>query len=276
MYAIVRDVPTTFDKCVTTVDNTVSPIDISLAKKQYKEYVNALREHVDHIVEIPADPLHPDCCFIEDTAVVIEDTAVVNCLGAESRRKEISAVEKALRKNCQIPVIKDVVRMDEIDPQATLDGGDVLYTGEHLFVGLSHRTNQRGADVLKKVFSEKCPVYTIHSLLAHNLLHFKCIVTMLNDKTLLVYDHKAGLDVVSEIEGYTKDWYNIIKIPEQIPSNIVSLSHGKVVIYQQGFSESENVLMKELKEKRNVKLKSLNMSEFIKADGSLTCCSILV
>jgi dimethylargininase len=99
---------------------------------------------------------------------------------------------------------------------------------------------------------------------------------MLNDKTLLVYDHKAGLDVVSEIEGYTKDWYNIIKIPEQIPSNIVSLSHGKVVIYQQGFSESENVLMKELKEKRNVKLKSLNMSEFIKADGSLTCCSILV
>ncbi|KAG1360405.1 hypothetical protein G6F62_000014 [Rhizopus arrhizus] len=251
MYAIVRDVPTTFDKCVTTVDNTVSPIDISLAKKQYKEYVNALREHVDHIVEIPADPLHPDCCFIEDTAVVIEGTAVVNCLGAESRRKEISAVEKALRKNCQIPVIKDVVRMDEIDPQATLDGGDVLYTGEHLFVGLSHRTNQRGADVLKKVFSEKCPVYTIHSLLAHNLLHFKCIVTMLNDKTLLVYDHKAGLDVVSEIEGYTKDWYNIIKIPEQIPSNIVSLSHGKVVIYQQGFSESENVLMKELKEKRN-------------------------
>lgn len=99
---------------------------------------------------------------------------------------------------------------------------------------------------------------------------------MLNNKTLLVYDHKAGLDVVSEIEGYTKDWYNIIKIPEQIPSNIVSLSNGKVVIYQQGFSESENVLMKELKEKRNVKLKSLNMSEFIKADGSLTCCSILV
>lgn len=59
MYAIVRDVPTTFDKCVTTVDNTVSPIDISLAKKQYEAYVNALREHVDHIVEIPADPLHP-------------------------------------------------------------------------------------------------------------------------------------------------------------------------------------------------------------------------
>ncbi|KAG1457364.1 hypothetical protein G6F46_008044 [Rhizopus delemar] len=260
MYAIVRDVPTTFDKCVTTVDNTVSPIDISLAKKQYEAYVNALREHVDHIVEIPADPLHPDCCFIEDTAVVVQDTAVVNCLGAESRRKEISAVEKALRK---IPVIKDVVRMDEIDPQATLDGGDVLYTGEHLFVGLSHRTNQRGADVLKKVFSEKCPVYTIHSLLAYNLLHFKCIVTMLNNKTLLVYDHKAGLDVVSEIEGYTKDWYNIIKIPEQIPSNIVSLSNGKVVIYQQGLKKTDNSTRPRMRHNKSNSTTSITKSSVI-------------
>lgn len=166
--------------------------------------------------------------------------------------------------------------MHDIDPEATLDGGDVLYTGKHLLIGLSHRTNQRGADVLSQVFSEKCPVYTITSLLNHDSLHFKCIVSMLDDHTLLITDHKAGRDVQEEINQYTNNHYQFIHVPEQVPSNILSLDGGKFIIYQQNFPESEKIILEELQQKRGVQVKSLCMSELIKADGALTCCSILV
>ncbi|KAI9262039.1 hypothetical protein BY458DRAFT_515225 [Sporodiniella umbellata] len=273
MYAIVRDISSSFNHCETDVDNRADPINIELAKKQHEAYVETLKKYVKHVIEVPEDPSQPDCCFVEDTAVVVEEKVIVNRLGAESRRKEVGAIEEALKK---IPAIKEIVHMHEIDPQATLDGGDVLYTGKHLFVGLSNRTNQRGADVLNKVFAEKCPVYTIKSLVGYSSLHFKCIVSMLDDHTLIVTDHSAGLDVINEIKGYTKDWYSIIKVPEQIPSNILSLSHGKFAVYQEGFSATEKILIQELKEKRNVEMKSLCMSELIKADGALTCCSILI
>ncbi|KAG2202293.1 hypothetical protein INT47_010741 [Mucor saturninus] len=273
MYAIVRELPSSFASCVTSVDNKTDPINIELAKKQHADYVEVLKQHVKGVIHVPADEEHPDCCFVEDNAVIVQDLAIINYLGAESRRKEVSGVENALK---EVPVIKSIVHMHEIDPKATLDGGDVLYTGSHLFVGLSHRTNQRGADVLIKTFSEKCPVYVIKSLLNFNALHFKCIVSMLNDHTLLITDHQAGHDVLNEIKSHTGDHYTFIKVPEQIPSNILSLDDGKFIVYQQGFPESEKVILEELEKQRGVKVKALCMSELIKADGALTCCSILI
>ncbi|KAI8370272.1 hypothetical protein BD560DRAFT_396965 [Blakeslea trispora] len=273
MYAIVRDIPSSFDKCLTMVDNTYDPIDIHLARKQHEEYVETIKQFVDHVIHVPAEEIHPDCCFVEDTAVVVQDKAIITHLGAESRRKEVLGIHHALK---QIPIIQDIVHMYAIDPEATLDGGDVLYTGKHLFVGLSDRTNERGACVLQKVFSDKCPVYVIKSLKENDSLHLKCILSMLNDCTLLVTDHESGDRVTREIKQYTQDHYEFIKIPDQIPSNILSLNNGQFVIYQDEFPNSEKVLLTELKSKRGVELKSICMSELIKADGALTCCSILV
>lgn len=99
---------------------------------------------------------------------------------------------------------------------------------------------------------------------------------MLNDHTLLITDHQAGHDVLNEIKSHTGDHYTFIKVPEQIPSNILSLDDGKFIIYQQGFPESEKVILEELEKQRGVKVKALCMSELIKADGALTCCSILI
>ncbi|GAA5804337.1 hypothetical protein EDC94DRAFT_643032 [Helicostylum pulchrum] len=273
MYAIVRDLPSSFVNCVTSVDNNNDPINMDLARKQHDDYVDVIKQHVKHVIHVPADEAHPDCCFVEDTAIVVGDRVIINHLGAESRRKEVSGIENALK---EIPVIKSIVRMHEIDPKATLDGGDVLYTGKHLLVGLSHRTNQSGADVLVKTFSDKCPVHVIKSLLTHDSLHFKCIISMLNDNTLLITDHEAGQQVMDEIKSFTGDHYTFIKVPEQVPSNILSLDGGNFIIYQKGFPESEKVIIEELKNKRGVEVKTLCMSELIKADGALTCCSILI
>ncbi len=119
-------------------------------------------------------------------------------------------------------------------------------------------------------------MYVIKSLLENDSLHFKCIVSMLNDNTLLITDHKAGHDVEEEIKSFTGDHYTFIKVPEQVPSNILSLDDGKFIIYQKNFPESEKVILEELQKKRGVQVTALDMSELIKADGALTCCSILV
>jgi dimethylargininase len=99
---------------------------------------------------------------------------------------------------------------------------------------------------------------------------------MLDDHTLLVTDHQAGQNVMDEIKAFTNDHYEFIKVPEQVPSNILSLDNGKFIIYQKDFPKSEMVIIKEIQEKRGVATKALCMSELIKADGALTCCSILV
>lgn len=99
---------------------------------------------------------------------------------------------------------------------------------------------------------------------------------MLNDNTLLITDHEAGQQVMDEIKSFTGDHYTFIKVPEQVPSNILSLDGGKFIIYQKDFPESEKVIIEELKNKRGVEVKALCMSELIKADGALTCCSILI
>lgn len=99
---------------------------------------------------------------------------------------------------------------------------------------------------------------------------------MLNDHTLLITDHKAGHAVIEEIKSFTGNHYTFIKVPEQVPSNILSLNGGKFIIYQKDFPESEKVILEELQKQRGIQVKPLCMSELIKADGALTCCSILV
>jgi dimethylargininase len=99
---------------------------------------------------------------------------------------------------------------------------------------------------------------------------------MVNSSTLLVTDHQAGNDVIEEIKAFTQEDYEFIRVPDQVPSNVLSLNGGKFVVYQQGFEASEKVILTELEEKRGIEVTSLCMSELIKADGALTCCSILL
>jgi dimethylargininase len=120
-YALCRDLPQSFSSCVTAIDLNQSPIDINLAHKQHDAYVQVLKEHVTNLIQVSADEAHPgnrghhrysnwpswthtkyftalDCCFVEDTCVVVKDTVVVNQLGHVSRQKEIGPIAKALQQ----------------------------------------------------------------------------------------------------------------------------------------------------------------------------------
>lgn len=270
-YAICRELPRSFKDCVTAVDNTTSPIDISLAFKQHEAYVEVLKKHVRQLVEVPADEAHPDCCFVEDTCVVVKDTAVLNRLGHTTRQKEIQGVEQALKK---VPSIKTIVHMSSQDERATVDGGDCMLVGDHLYVGLSARTNRQGADVLKKAFIGVCKVVILDTLQHSETLHLKCLVSPLNADTLVMCSTEAGKALMNEIKEKSEINYNAIEVPDQVPANILALGPDFVII-QKNFPESENILKEELV-KRGYQFEALDMSELIKADGALTCCSVLI
>jgi dimethylargininase len=122
-----------------------TPIDLELAKQQHAAYVSVLKGLVEEIIELPADNSLPDCPFVEDTAVEIGSKALVTCPGAPLRRGEVAVVRDAL--------LNLGVQISEAKSPSLIDGGDVLYTGGMLFVGMSKRTNEGGVKALATTFA---------------------------------------------------------------------------------------------------------------------------
>ncbi|XP_051788737.1 N(G),N(G)-dimethylarginine dimethylaminohydrolase 1 isoform X3 [Erpetoichthys calabaricus] len=145
-HAIVRGVPASLPKEALRMNEANDDVDLARARREHELYVGVLMHKLGlQIVELPVDDSLPDSVFVEDAAVVCGDTALITRPGALGRRKETEIVKKALTD-----LHLNIVEM--IDESATLDGGDVLFTGREFFVGLSKRTNQRGAEILADAF----------------------------------------------------------------------------------------------------------------------------
>ncbi|CAO3626083.1 unnamed protein product [Cunninghamella echinulata] len=263
--AIVRHVPNSYEKCVTTVDNSQSPIDIKLAQEQHDKYIEVLKQYIPNVYIVEGDENHPDCSFVEDNATIFEHTAVVDQPGHPTRRGEVDRIHKTLKT---IPSIKTIIRMDEVDKDAVVDGGDVLNTGAHVFVGLSDRTNQKGGEVLAKAFENQVQTFILQP--PGDILHLKCVVTALEDKKTLVA-YEGARHVVEEMNKLTNNHYSAIYVPDLVAANV--LSANGVVLIQDGFPNSESILREALKDYDVV---ALNMSEIIKGSGALTCGSLLI
>jgi dimethylargininase len=261
--ALVRGLSASFPDCLK--ENAPSdPIRMDLARAQHEAYVRALRGLVDELTELPADDSLPDCCFIEDTAVVVGERAAISFLGARERRGEETAVRDALRAS-------GVRELLDIREPATLDGGDVLYTGRHLFVGLSRRTNEAAARQLEEIFGDLVPVCPVR---VQGTLHLKSVLSALDSGTLLFGDCDAAKKIHAELEARYRlsESYAVVWLPDPPASNVLAV--GSSVLVQDGFPRSE-VILKELARRTGKTLIPIRMSEFIKADGALTCCSIL-
>ena len=141
MIAMTRDVSPSIAHAELTHLERV-PIDYERAHAQHEQYRALLASLGCAVIALPADAAHPDCVFIEDTAVVLEDLAVITRPGAESRRGEIAVVADALAP------YRPLVR---IEAPATLDGGDVLVLGDRIYVGCSSRTNGEAMRQLKRL-----------------------------------------------------------------------------------------------------------------------------
>uniref|UniRef100_A0A383VRP9 Uncharacterized protein n=1 Tax=Tetradesmus obliquus TaxID=3088 RepID=A0A383VRP9_TETOB len=249
-------------------------ISMAAAEEQHQAYVQLLRTLLQDVVEVPADDAHPDCVFIEDTAVVVGKTAIIANIGATSRQGEEAPVASALQQRGY--------QLRHLQPPATLDGGDVLQLPgcSTILVGLSARTNAAAVQQMQR----HLPQHVVHGVPVEYGLHLKSALTALDGSTLLYSDDAAGRGIskaVQQLPGFGSGsiWQHVA-VPDAAAANVLLLEGQQLqlqhVVMQEGCRKSE-VLLEQLCAERGLLLHKLpRMTEIGKADGALTCCSILL
>jgi dimethylargininase len=250
LVALTRAVPETLARCELTFQER-EPIDLARAVAQHVAYTDLLRSLGLELVELPADPAFPDCCFVEDTAVVLDEAALLTRPGAASRRGEQAAVETALAR------YRTIARTEA---PATLEGGDVLRVGRRLYVGRSGRTNPAGIERLAAVAE---PIgYRVVPVDVTGCLHLKSAVTALDEERLLV--NRAWLDAAA-LSGL-----DLVDVAPEEPGAANVLAVAGRVIGHPGFPRTlERVAA------LGYPVLTLDVSEFLKAEAALTCKSLL-
>jgi len=242
-----------FDECERPHRDTT--IDVALAREQHELYVAALEAFDFDVRRLETDPAFPDSVFIEDTAVVLDrHNAVITRPGAPSRQGETEAVASALAADMEL------YRMTA---PATLDGGDVLRVANRLFVGLSTRTNQAGAELIQRA-AERLEIETTIVSLPKGL-HLKSAASIADSRTLL-YDASVGL----ELAPFRHAGLDCVAALEPAGGNVLALASGRVLVSAAAPRTADML------EARGMTVVSLALSEFHKADGALTCCSIRI
>ena len=262
--ALVRPVPASFAQALAEAA-PAEPIQVTLAQQQHEHYSRLVQSQVERLIEVPVDESCPDCCFIEDTAIVVGSTVIMTRIGAESRRHEAAPVLDAFK---QLVAAGLPLRIATLKEPASLDGGDVLAMGGTLFVGLSRRTNLAAIEQLRAIV--EIPVVGVP---VGGALHLKSLLSAIDERTLLVADHPAGRAMGEQILAALPAGARMLVVPDRASANVVRL--GRTLLLQAGFPRSEAILGDAC---RLLGLTPLPvcMSELIKADGALTCCSLLI
>lgn len=249
--ALTRDVSDAIVRCELTHRDR-EPIDVARARAQHDAYEDALRRIGCTVERVPAAPELPDAVFIEDTALVFGELAVMTRSGAESRRPELPPVERALASRRVLA---------RIEPPGTLDGGDVLVVARHVFVGRSSRTSDDGIAQLRAILAPFG--YTVEAVPVLGCLHLKSAVTAVGDHTLLINRAWTRAD---SFHGY-----DLVDVHPFEPAAANALRLGAQVIYPAEFPRTAERL-----ERRGVELHTVPAGELAKAEGGVTCCSLIV
>lgn len=251
--ALLRGVPDSFVSALTDHDGA---LDVDRAREQHRAYADALRGAGLEVEILPADRDQPDCCFVEDTAVILGDVALITRPGAPSRRGEVEAVAAHLDGRFE------VVRMEA---PATLDGGDVLAAGDRLFVGRSRRTNDAGIVRLAEVAGAAVGAEVTPVDVAEDLLHLRSGVGRVADRTVLVAPGTVHPGPFAALRTLSAP------VEERRGVNVLRVPGTEVVLVADGHPRICELLTDEGLEPR-----PLDISEFTAAGGGLTCLSVLL
>ena len=228
--------------------------DYDLVIRQHAAYCEALESCGVALIRLPPDERHPDATFVEDAAIVTERGAVLTRPGAPSRLGEIDSIEPKLREYYQ-----DLKRITE---PGTLDGGDVCEAGDHFFIGISRRTNEAGAAQLARILASldsSSSLIDIRGL--SNILHLKSGMAWVGDNRLVVIE---ALSRLKEFSTYEVVHVNSV---EEYAANCVFLNNR--ILVPAGFPR-----LKQQLEDLGYPTIALDMSEFQKIDGGLSCLSL--
>ncbi|XP_068175648.1 N(G),N(G)-dimethylarginine dimethylaminohydrolase 1 [Antennarius striatus] len=265
-HAIVRGIPESLAKEALRT-GTGEEVDLAKAQREEEAYVEVLRTQLGlEVVELPADESLPDCVFVEDAAVVCGDTALITIPGAPSRRRETEAIKAAL-KDLNLNIV------EMADENATLDGGDVLFTGQEFFVGLSKRTNQRGAEILADAFKD----YAVSTVPVMEGLHLKSFCSMGGPGLIVIGSSEPAQKALKTMQQMSDHRYDKLTVPDDGAANCIYMNlpnKGHVLLHctPEQYPESAKVFEK-LKDYTLIPLSNL---EKVKVDGALTCCSVLI
>jgi dimethylargininase len=226
-------------------------IDLAKANLQHRQYEACLAELGASVVSLPAEPDYPDSVFVEDPAVVVDEVAVMARMGALSRRGEADSLARALAPYRPLRWLRE---------PATLEGGDVMRIGRSLYVGVSHRTNRAG---IEQLAGELSPLgYSVTPVTVRGALHLKTACCSLGDGAILA--NRAWLD----LEPLRQ--YRIIDVApgEGRAANVLSI--GGSVIVPACFPRTAEILAR-----AGYKVRSLDVSELMKAEAGVTCSSLI-
>ncbi|HEY4739223.1 MAG TPA: arginine deiminase family protein [Candidatus Acidoferrales bacterium] len=250
--AIVRRPGENFAEGLTSFKG--EPPDYVKAIEQHEAYCAALEQCGLEVVRLAADLAHPDSTFVEDVAVLTRDTAILTRPGAKSREGEVDGIRDALGEFFQT--------VHEIEAPGTLDGGDICEAGKHFFIGVSRRTNEEGAGQLAAFLAHQGFTTSFVDMRAmKSILHLKSGIAWVGDGKLVVVDELAGREEFRE--------YELIRVAavESYAANCVRVND--FVLIPAGFPVIANDLIA-----RGFKVLALEVSEFQKMDGGLSCLSL--
>ncbi len=250
--AIVRPPAVSFAAGITS--STLSPPDLTLALEQHDAYCRTLERLGLSLVRLAPDPDFPDSTFVEDAAIVTSGGAILTRPGAASRTGEVVALGAVLGK--WFPELAGIAA------PGTVDGGDVCEAGRHFFIGLSERTSREGAGQLAEWLAQQgfsSGVIDIRAI--PGLLHLKTGLSWLGGRRLLAAGELAGHEALSGWE--------IVRVPEgeDYAANCITVNDALLVA--QGFPATSALLGG-----LGYDLVTLEMSEYRKMDGGLSCLSV--
>lgn len=248
--ALTREPARALDACELTYRER-EPIDAGAAAAQHRGYREALEDCGARVIALPSVDELPDSVFVEDTAIVLGEVAVLTRPGVESRRGEVELIEKEVAR------LRPVVR---VEAPATLEGGDVLRLGRTLYVGLSPRTNAEGADALRRLAAPYG--YEVVEVEPRGCLHLKTGCSGLGDEAVLVNPEWVDAGIFRGRE--------VVRVDASEPWAANVLRVGGSVCVSAAFPRTAEMLAA-----RGYDVHAVEVSEFAKAEGGMTCMSLL-
>ncbi len=250
LLAVTREVSPSIDHCELSFQGR-DRIDLGRAIAQHQGYERCLSDLGARVISLPAEPELPDAVFVEDAALVLDEVAVLTNMGAASRRPESKSIAATLARYRPLAFLAD---------PATLDGGDVLLADRSIFVGVSRRTSREAIGQLRALL--RSHEYQVTPVAVKDCLHLKSACSYLGDNRILLNRSLIDWEPLRRFE--------LIDVPEEEPSAAnVLLLNGQVIV-PTAFPRTQALL-----QARGFSIRAVDVSELQKAEGGVTCCSLI-
>lgn len=212
-YAIMRSVP---DSLITK--GKAKNLNLEFLRREQQNLAEVLDKCGVRVVTLETDTNYPECCFVEDCAVIVGETALICRPADQSRRGEVGIIKKTLEKCLELKVF------DLKDPTALIDGGDVLFTGKEIFVGIGQNTNEAGAIAVANLFED----YSVISLSLPGSLHLKNLISMAGKGVIVIGNSSESKHLFQQIKEKTSCQYYKIEFDSDVPANMLYVN-GRLI-----------------------------------------------